>query len=207
MMRAGFSCVALAMSVAIARGGRPARFLGKKEVFDAPVVGQLASAMGGIRVDRGTGSDEPLEAAIEALEAGEMLAMMPQGTIPRGPAFFSPKLKGRWGAARLHEATGAPVIPIGLWGTERVWPRSGRVPNVFNLTNPPTVRIRVGEPVQLKGEPLENDTKKIMKAIRRLLPDEAREQRDPTSEELALTYPADWSGDPDTEESRRPGTD
>ena len=42
------------------------RFLGKKEVFDAPVVGDIAKAMGGIRVDRGTGSDEPLEAAAEA---------------------------------------------------------------------------------------------------------------------------------------------
>ena len=44
-----------AMSLAIAKSGRPARFLGKKEVFDAPIVGQIASAMGGIRVDRGTG--------------------------------------------------------------------------------------------------------------------------------------------------------
>ena len=52
-----------AMSLVIARRGRPARFLGKKEVFDAPVVGQLAAAMGGIRVDRATGSDEPLQAA------------------------------------------------------------------------------------------------------------------------------------------------
>ena len=77
------------------------RFLGKKEVFDAPIVGDLATAMGGIRVDRGTGSDEPLQAAADALAAGELVAIMPQGTIPRGPAFFDPELKGRWGAARL----------------------------------------------------------------------------------------------------------
>ena len=44
-------------------GAGPVRFLGKKEVFDAPVVGDLARAMGGIRVERGTGSDEPLQAA------------------------------------------------------------------------------------------------------------------------------------------------
>ena len=50
-----------AMSLAIAKSGRTARFLGKKEVFDAPIVGQIAAAMGGIRVDRGTGSDEPLQ--------------------------------------------------------------------------------------------------------------------------------------------------
>ena len=104
------------------------RFLGKKEVFDAPVVGQLARALGGIRVDRGTGSDEPLAEAAAALAGGELVAIMPQGTIPRGRAFFEPELKGRWGAARLAAMTKAPVIPIGLWGTEKVWPRSERMP-------------------------------------------------------------------------------
>ncbi|MFM7262525.1 MAG: HAD-IB family hydrolase, partial [Acidimicrobiales bacterium] len=52
-----------AVSMAVARTGRAVRFLGKKEVFDAPVIGPLASALGGIRVDRGTGSNEPLRAA------------------------------------------------------------------------------------------------------------------------------------------------
>ena len=50
-----------ALGFAFAKRGRPVRFLGKKEVFDAPVVGDLARAMGGIRVERGTGSDEPLQ--------------------------------------------------------------------------------------------------------------------------------------------------
>ena len=68
--RSYFDPVAVAM--AIARTDRTVRFLGKKEVFDAPVVGQIASAMGGIRVDRGTGSDAPLRAAAEALERGEI---------------------------------------------------------------------------------------------------------------------------------------
>jgi len=136
----------MAMAVAIARTERTVRFLGKKEVFDAPVIGQLAAAMGGIRVDRGTGSDEPLKAAVEALERGEMVAIMPQGTIPRGLAFFDPVLKGRWGAARLAAMSRAPVIPIGLWGTEKVWPRSARLPNLLNLTDPPLITIRAAPP-------------------------------------------------------------
>jgi putative phosphoserine phosphatase/1-acylglycerol-3-phosphate O-acyltransferase len=179
----------MAMSMAIARSGRTVRFLGKKEVFDAPIVGQLATAMGGIRVDRGTGSDEPLQAAADALAGGEVVAVMPQGTIPRGPAFFEPELKGRWGAARLAAMTQAPVIPIGLWGTERVWPRSSRLPNVLNVTDPPEVRIRVGGPVDLKHRSLEADTKRVMSAIAALLPVEARRRRTPTEDELALTYP------------------
>jgi putative phosphoserine phosphatase/1-acylglycerol-3-phosphate O-acyltransferase len=196
-----------AMSMAIARSGRTVRFLGKKEVFDAPVIGQLAAAMGGIRVDRGTGSDEPLEAAAAALRGGEIVAIMPQGTIPRGPAFFDPKLKGRWGAARLAHMTGVPVIPVGLWGTEKVWPRSSRLPNVLNVTDPPLVQIRVGEPVELKHKSLDADTKRIMKAIAALLPPEAHVRHDPTPEELARTYPPGYNGDPTRETERRPGTD
>ncbi|MGE5211657.1 MAG: HAD-IB family hydrolase, partial [Acidobacteriota bacterium] len=168
-----------AISLTIAQAGRPARFLGKKEVFDAPIIGPIAAAMGGIRVDRGTGSDEPLAAAAAALEGGEMVSMMPEGTIPRGPAFFRRPV-GRWGAARLAQMTGAPVIPVGLWGTERVWPRSSRLPNVLNLTDPPTVRIRVGRPVDLVGRSLSADTKRIMSAIVDQLPADAYRRRTPT---------------------------
>ena len=195
-----------AMSLTIADAGRPARFLGKKEVFDAPIIGPLAAAMGGIRVDRGTGSDEPLAAAAAALEGGEMVTMMPEGTIPRGPAFFR-KPVGRWGAARLAQMTGAPVIPVGLWGTERVWPRSSRLPNVLNLTDPPMVRIRVGRPVELVGRSLEADTKRIMSAIVDLLPVDAYRRRTPSPDELAATYPPGYAGDPARETTRRPGTD
>jgi putative phosphoserine phosphatase/1-acylglycerol-3-phosphate O-acyltransferase len=195
-----------AMSLTIAESGRAARFLGKKEVFDAPVVGSIAAAMGGIRVDRGTGSDEPLAAAAAALDGGEMVTMMPEGTIPRGSAFFR-KPKGRWGAARLAQMTGAPVIPVGLWGTERVWPRSSRLPNMLNLSDPPTVRIRVGEPVELVGRSLEADTKRIMSAIVTLLPADAYRRRALTPDELAATYPPGYTGDPERESQRRPGSD
>jgi putative phosphoserine phosphatase/1-acylglycerol-3-phosphate O-acyltransferase len=134
---------------------------------------------------------------------------MPEGTIPRGPAFFDPVLKGRWGAARLAAMTGAPVIPIGLWGTEQVWPRSSKAPNVLNILRPPTVRIRVGEPVEgLTGRSADADTKRIMAAIADLLPEEARVPRIPTAEELARTYPSGKVPD-DTERelARRPGRD
>ena len=179
-----------AIGLTVMRAGRSLRFLGKKEVFDAPVVGPLAKALGGIRVDRGTGSGEPLREAQRALEAGELVALMPQGTIPRGPAFFEPVLEGRHGAARLASASGAPVIPLGLWGTEKVWPRSSRLPNVTNVTHPPTVIVRVGTPVEGIGSgDLTAQTKRIMAAISALLPLEARRRHEPTVEELAQTYP------------------
>ncbi|MET0579536.1 MAG: HAD-IB family hydrolase, partial [Ilumatobacteraceae bacterium] len=190
----------------LGRTGRPFRFLGKKEVFDVPVVGFLGKMAGGIRVNRASGSSEPLEHAIRALRAGEAVALAPEGTIPRGPAFFDPELKGRWGAARLAQATHATVIPIGLWGTEKVWPRNRRLPNL-DLADRPEVLVRVGDPVELKHRSLDADTKRIMAALVDLLPPEARVRRIPTDEELLATFPAGYKGDPNHESTRRPGTD
>jgi putative phosphoserine phosphatase / 1-acylglycerol-3-phosphate O-acyltransferase len=135
-----------------------------------------------------------------------MVMIMPQGTIPRARRSSTPS-SGRWGAARLAQMSGAPVIPVGLWGTEQVWPRSSRLPNVLNLASPPTVRVRVGPAVALKGRSLEADTKRIMAAIVDLLPEGAYTRRRPSTEELARTFPPGYDGDPTKEVGRRPGTD
>ncbi|MGH9057047.1 MAG: 1-acyl-sn-glycerol-3-phosphate acyltransferase [Acidimicrobiales bacterium] len=128
-----------------------------------------------------------------ALRNGEVLIVAPQGTIPRGEAFFDPHLRGRSGAARLAAAAGAPVIPVGVWGTEKVWPRSSRVPNVTSVLHPPTVRVRVGPPVAgLTGGDVTADTETVMSAIRDLLPAEARLPRIPTAEELVRSMPPGW---------------
>jgi putative phosphoserine phosphatase/1-acylglycerol-3-phosphate O-acyltransferase len=185
--RSYFDVVALA--IVAARLGRPVRFLAKREIFDAPVVGQIARALGGISVDRGSGSDQPLRDAQRALEAGELLVILPQGTIPRGEAFFDPVLRAKTGTARLAAMTGVPVIPIGLWGTERVWPRSARVPTMTTLAHPPMIRVRVGAPVRLGLTDAVADSTAVMDAIRALLPDEASLRAEPTEEEIARTLP------------------
>jgi putative phosphoserine phosphatase/1-acylglycerol-3-phosphate O-acyltransferase len=132
---------------------------------------------------------------------------MPQGTIPRGRAFYEPVLKGRWGAARLAALTRAPVVPMGLWGTERVWPRSSRLPNVLQVVDPPEVSVTVGTPVDLRYRSADADTRRIMTAIMDLLPDEARERRTPTEDEIRRAMPPGKSGDGSGESARRPGTD
>jgi putative phosphoserine phosphatase / 1-acylglycerol-3-phosphate O-acyltransferase len=195
------------ISILIAKSGRAARGIGKKEVFDAPLIGRFAHAFGGIRVDRGTGSNEPLHRAERALRAGELVMIAPEGTIPRGMAFFEPELRGRWGTARLAHATKAPVIPVGLWGTEHVWPRNQRLPTLRFAGAAPTVTAEVGPPVALAYDDIDADTKRILTAIVDLLPPEARVRRTPTVEELRLTYPANYKGDPARELERRPGFD
>lgn len=185
--RSYFDVVALALVAA--RLGRPVRFLAKRELFDAPLLGWVARAIGGIPVDRGRRSGDAMARAETALRAGEVVIVLPQGTIPRGEAFFDPVLHGKTGAARLAAATGAPVVPIGVWGTEQVWPRRSRVPDLSTVLRPPTVRVRVGKPVALGLSDARADTAALMAAIDGLLPAAAREARQPSPEELARTYP------------------
>lgn len=183
----------MAMQQLIAKSGRPCRFLGKAELFDNPLIGPIARLAGGIRVDRGSGSSEPLNKAIEALQAGEMVAIAPQGTIPRGRAFFEPKLVGRRGTAKLAMDAGkVPVIPVGLWGTEKVWPRSQQAPSM-NVVKPPSVSVTVGEPVDLKYRSAKTDTVRIMDALSALLPDEVLSDHVPTVEELQRTFPPGYT--------------
>ncbi|MEM8707567.1 MAG: HAD-IB family hydrolase [Actinomycetota bacterium] len=182
------------MITTVAKSGRNARYLGKKEVFDVPVIGPLLQAGGGIRVDRGSGDEGALEAAAAAVAGGDLVVMFPQGTIPRGEAFFDPVLKGRWGAARLAAMTKAPVIPVGLWGTDEVWPRNAKLPS-FNLNDGPEVTATVGAPVDLKYRSVERDTERIMAALSALLPERARQPYQPTPEELARTFPAGQADD------------
>lgn len=74
------------MVVAMRRSGRTGRFLGKKEIFDVPIMGPVMKALGGIRVDR-QGTDDttkgdaldPLMLAANAIAGGESSASSPRG--------------------------------------------------------------------------------------------------------------------------------
>ena len=189
--RSYFDVVAVALVAA--RMGRPVRFLGKRELFDAPGLGWLARALGGIPVDRDNDPARSLGEARRALQAGEPVIILPQGTIPRGAAFFDPVLRGKTGCARLAAMTGAPVVPIGLWGTEAVWPRSARLPTVTAVGTPPTVRIRVGEPLDIAAvastDPVAA-TERLIGAIVALLPAEATAVRQPSQAEIDRATPS-----------------
>lgn len=180
----------VAYFAAVFKAGRNPRVLAKKELFDAPLIGQLMGAAGAICVDRARSGGAAWDAAEQALRSGELLIAAPQGTIPRGEKFFDPHLEGKTGTARLAAATGVPVIPLAVWGTERVWPRSSRVPNLLNAVRPPKILVRAGPPVTgLTGRDFQADTEKIMSAIVELLPEEGRLRRVPTRAELARTFP------------------
>lgn len=136
----------IAMGRYLVWNGRWPRFLGKAELWSMPLIGWLARACGQIPVQRGTArAVDALAAARAALDAGECVAIYPEGGRTRDPELW-PQTH-RTGAARLALATGHPVVPIALWGTQDVMP--GRRLTWPRVLPPRRVRMAMGDPIAL----------------------------------------------------------
>lgn len=118
---------------------RLVRFMAKQEVFDHRISGPLMRGMHHIPVDRSSGL-AAYRAALAALTSGEVVGVFPEATISR--SFTVKDMKN--GAARLAAATGAPLVPVALWGGHRLWTKGRR--RTLTRRHVP-VRILVGEPL------------------------------------------------------------
>jgi 1-acyl-sn-glycerol-3-phosphate acyltransferase len=104
--------------------GRRIHWLGKKEMFDWPVVGYVARNGGIHPVDRGAADVDAFRTAERVLREGHVLMIFPEGT--RSPTGELQKPKD--GLAMLALRTGAPIVPIGISNTDRVWPKGKLLP-------------------------------------------------------------------------------
>jgi len=118
---------------------RLVRFMAKQEVFDHKITGPIMRSLHHIPVDRSSGAAS-FDAAVRALEAGELVGVYPEATISR--SFELKEFKS--GAARMAIAAGVPIIPHIVWGAQRIWtkdhPRKMWRPKV-------PIAIAVGEPI------------------------------------------------------------
>ena len=138
---------------------RRTRFLAKEELFAKKGLGGILRGAHQIPVQRGTaGAAGSLVAAEDALRAGECVAVFPEGTI----SLDLEPMAGKTGTARLAAATGAPVVPVGMWGLHRVMVK-GRKPRW--RTGVAEV-VRVGAPLTVgTTEDALEATDRIMRAI------------------------------------------
>lgn len=156
------------------RLGRRIHWLGKKELFDWPIVG-WAAANGGVHpVDRGAADVEAFRLAKRILDEGHVLFVFPEGTRSRDGTLH----KAQDGVAALALRTGAPIVPLGIAGSNRVWPRGQKLPRPGGH-----VTVRVGRPfrpVELVPPGTDRRTAKglattlIMEHIAALLPPSQR---------------------------------
>ncbi|WP_043837805.1 MULTISPECIES: 1-acyl-sn-glycerol-3-phosphate acyltransferase [unclassified Amycolatopsis] len=125
-------------------GARPAkrlvRFMAKQEIFSNPVAGPLMRGMHHIPVDRAAGQAS-YDEAVARLRAGEVVGVFPEATISQ--SFTVKDIKT--GAVRMAAEAGVPVIPMALWGTQRLWTK-GRPRDLTRRHVP--ISVVIGEPMR-----------------------------------------------------------
>ncbi|HYO61984.1 MAG TPA: lysophospholipid acyltransferase family protein [Actinomycetota bacterium] len=121
---------------------RKVTYLAKADYFKSWKTSWFFKGCGQISCERGGGdkSQQSLEIALDVLKEGKLLGIYPEGT--RSPDGYL--YRGRTGVARLALASGVPVIPVGLVGTEKVMPKSAKIPRLWGRVR---VVVRIGEPL------------------------------------------------------------
>ena len=116
---------------------RRLRYMGKESLWTSRPMGWLLTALGGFPVQRGTADREALKAALACVERGEPLVMFPEGTRQSGPVvaeMFD-------GPAYVACRTGAPIVPVGLGGTEAAMPKGSK------FVRPVKMVMLIGRPI------------------------------------------------------------
>jgi 1-acyl-sn-glycerol-3-phosphate acyltransferase len=153
--------------------GRWPVFLAKAAVFRIPVFGRWLRAVEQTPVERGTvDAVKALDEAVAALKAGKCVLIYPEGTTTREPDLWP--MRGKTGAARLWLTTGAAVVPVVMWGPQRLFdPRTRKLRPVPRTP----VTVVAGPPLDLSkwvgaaatGTNLAEITDHIMLALRDML--------------------------------------
>ncbi|MFC7495551.1 MULTISPECIES: lysophospholipid acyltransferase family protein [unclassified Nocardioides] len=121
---------------------RLVRFMAKREIFDHGIGGRVMRSMHHIEVDRGAG-EASFDTAVDYLGRGEAVGIFPEATISR-----SMELKEfKTGAVRIAAAASVPLVPVTMWGTQRMITKDH--PRDFSRGK--TIAITVGEPLHPTG--------------------------------------------------------
>lgn len=156
---------------------RPVNWLGKRELTEWALTGWAFRRAGIHPVDRNAADIESFRTAMRILEAGQVLAVFPEGTRSHDGALQ----RVREGVGLLALRSGAPVLPVAVVDSDLMWPRGHLLPRWGRKV---TVRygaaFSVGEELASRGDPLkgrratEAATRAVMERIAKLLPPRQR---------------------------------
>ncbi len=158
--------------------GRTVRFLAGAEFFESRygVVAWALRRFQQIPVRRGRADWGALEDIAAVIRAGSLGGIFPEGRMGDGDRLQ----RGQRGLARVALAAGVPIIPVGIWGTHRRWPRSG-----LRWERPLRAAVNVvfGPPIEAIGNPRDRRdaielTERVMREVEKAVI-EARAGDDP----------------------------
>jgi 1-acyl-sn-glycerol-3-phosphate acyltransferase len=175
--------------------GRKVRFMAKREIFDNAIGGAVMRSMHHIEVDRGEGLAS-YRKAVDYLRAGEAVGIFPEATISR--AFVLKEFKT--GAVRIAAEAGVPLVPVILWGTQRIITKD----HPRDLSRGKTIAINVGEPLRPTGADPVAETAELRAAMTAMLDETIRSY--PAAEQPPGSWwlPAEYGGSaPTLEEAAR----
>ncbi len=174
---------AFSMGHFVTKAGRRPRFLGKAELFDNWFTGRVLRGAGQIPVRRGTGDSQPLDAAAEALRAGEVFVIYPEGTVTKNED--SSPMRGKTGVVRLALATGVKVLPVAIWGSQAVWQKSGKGSLKFGRP----IWMKAGEVLDLSAHADQADDSEVLRGLTNSLMNELAS----LVEDMRARYPKRWA--------------
>ena len=143
---------------------RKIHFMVKEELYYSRRGGIFIKAYGAFPVRRGKPDKRAVSEALKLLSEGKAIGMFPEGT--RNP---ERKLqRGEGGTALIARLSGAPILPVGISGTEGIR-------GLYEvLSRRLKIRVNIGEPFYLPDGDIHEQTEFIMKRIANLLPEEYR---------------------------------
>ena len=124
--------------LAVNPSGRRVRFMAKRELFDHPALGPFMRSLHHIEVDRAAG-ESSMATALAYLKSGEAVGIFPEATISRAMELKEFKT----GAVRIAAEAGVPLVPVIMWGTQRMMTKDQ--PRDFSRGK--TIALTVGEPL------------------------------------------------------------
>jgi 1-acyl-sn-glycerol-3-phosphate acyltransferase len=137
-------------------------FLAKSSYFNTPgikgwLMARFFRGLGQVPIDRsgGSASGVALTAGEQVLLRGDVLGIYPEGTRSPDARLY----RGRTGVARLALATGAPVVPVAMIGTERIQPPGTVMPRMAPLS------IRIGEPLHFPRYEGQHEDPAVLRAV------------------------------------------
>lgn len=142
--------------------GRPVAYMAKEELFKIPLFKQAIALYGAYPVKRGTGDRGAFRAALNSLHNGWAVGIFLEGTRTSDGRVTNPKL----GAAMIAAKAQVPLLPVSLWGTEKILRKGSPLPRPVPLT------IRIGElinpPNSTKRDALQQVTDKCTQVINQM---------------------------------------
>jgi 1-acyl-sn-glycerol-3-phosphate acyltransferase len=137
---------------------RRVTFVAKAEYFDSKKTAWFFRGVGQIPIRRegGSASERALASASEVLETDGVFGIYPEGTRTRDGYLH----RGHTGVARLALRTGAPIVPVGMIGTDEVQATDAKLPRFFRK-----ITIRFGQPVPLAHYVDRQDERIVLRQI------------------------------------------